>query len=56
MAPDWWEEAWEACEEAYAGKWESMSDAERDEAISDYMLDCADVRKIESETETDNIN
>jgi len=38
MSPDWWIEAWEACAELYEEKWETMSDCERDEAISDYVL------------------
>lgn len=50
MAPEWWIEAAEACEEIYAGKWESMSDEERDNAISDYVFDRGDAQKdIEAE-------
>lgn len=38
MSPDWWVTAELACEEIYAGSWESMSDDERNEAIMNFVL------------------
>lgn len=56
MGPDWWEEAYEACAEEYPG-WESMSDEQRDQAVSEYMLDRADaardIARTDAVSETD---
>ena len=52
MGPDWYFDAYEACEELYAGRWDSMSDHERDQAVNDYVLNEADARRdIEKESD-----
>lgn len=37
MGPEWWFEAQEQAEEEYEGRWGSMSDAERDEAVNEVI-------------------
>lgn len=46
MGPDWWTEAYFACEEKYGDRWLSMTDDERDQAVSDYLREQADVATI----------
>ena len=51
MGPEWYFNAYEACEELYAN-WDSMSDAEKEQAVNDYVLDQADVlREIKNESD-----
>lgn len=45
MGPDWYFNAYEACEELYEGEWDSMSDAQRDEKVSDYVFASADAQE-----------
>ena len=45
MGPEWWFQAWEACEDLYEGRWDSMSDDARAEAVDNYILGVGDAEE-----------
>lgn len=42
MGPEWWFEAEQQAEEEHEGRWDSMSDAEREEAVAEVIRDQGD--------------
>ena len=50
MGPDWWTDAWLACEDLYGAQWDRLTEEQQAEAVNDFIRQCADIaRKVKEE-------
>lgn len=45
MGPDFWTDAWLACEDLYGSEWDRLTEEQQAEAVNDFIRQCADIAK-----------